>query len=179
MTRILPLFTAASATRAEMKKLITRALVSGGVEQTAASGNAIGAELRPAMLIGLTGSLGAGKTNLTQGIGEGIEIPRTDIVSPTFTICVPHYGRLKLLHLDAYRIKHGSEVDELALDEELADGAVVIVEWVELIEAWLPDRDVLITIEAASERQRKITLDGYSAAGQEVIANVGERFAVT
>ena len=121
------------------------------------------------MLIGLTGSLGAGKTNLTQGIGEGIGARRTDITSPTFTICVPHHGRIKLLHLDAYRIKDGSEVDELALDEELEDGSVVIVEWADLIESLLPEIDVMISIEATSETERRFLFEARTNAGRNLI----------
>ena len=150
-------------------------LISDGVEQTAAIGRTIGEALQRSMLIGLTGGLGAGKTNLTQGIGEGNGTPRADIVSPTFTICVPHDGRLRLLHLDAYRIKHGSEVDELALDEELADGSVVVVEWVELIEDWLPELDVSITIEATSEHQRRLKFVARTDAGKALVGELPKR----
>ena len=152
-----------------MTNLTTKTLVSKSVDQTSIIGKKIGEALLPSMLIGLTGSLGAGKTNLTQGIGEGIGVSRTDITSPTFTICVPHHARVKLLHLDAYRIKDGSEVDELALDEELEDGSVVIVEWVELIESFLPVIDVMISIEATSETERRFMFEARTDAGRKLI----------
>lgn len=148
---------------------LTKILVSNNLDQTSAIGLAIGEALQPSTLIGLVGSLGAGKTNLTQGIGEGIGALRTDVVSPTFTICVPHHGRVKLLHLDAYRIKDGSEVDELALDEELEDGTAVIVEWAELIERYLPEIDVMIRIEVVSESQREFKFEGRTDVGRELI----------
>ena len=152
-----------------MNEPLNKTLISNNLDQTSAIGVAIGQALQPSTLIGLVGSLGAGKTNLTQGIGEGIGALRTDVVSPTFTICVPHHGRIKLLHLDAYRIKDGSEVDELALDEELEDGSAVIVEWAELIERYLPDIDVMITIEVASETQRKLEFEGRTEVGCALI----------
>ena len=152
-----------------MKEVTKKILVSNNLDQTLAIGLAIGEALQPSTLIGLVGSLGAGKTNLTQGIGEAIGALRTDIVSPTFTICVPHKGRIKLLHLDAYRIKDGSEVDELALDEELEEGAAVIVEWAELIERYLPEIDVMIKIEVVSESQRQLEFEGRTEAGRKLL----------
>ena len=152
-----------------MAEATKKTLVSNNLDQTSAIGLAIGEALQPSTLIGLVGSLGAGKTNLTQGVGEAIGALRTDIVSPTFTICVPHKGRIKLLHLDAYRIKDGSEVDELALDEELEEGAAVIVEWAELIERYLPEIDVMITIEVVSETQRKLEFEGRTEAGRKLL----------
>ncbi len=157
------------ATVNQMNEPLKKILVSNSLDQTSAIGVSIGEALQPSTLIGLVGALGAGKTNLTQGIGEAIGALRTDIVSPTFTICVPHRGRIKLLHLDAYRIKDGSEVDELALDEELEDGAAVVVEWAELIERYLPEIDVMIRIEAVSETQRKLEFEGRTEAGRKII----------
>jgi len=152
-----------------MTKPIVKVLVSNSLDHTAVIGVAIGKALQAGTLLGLVGSLGAGKTNLTQGIGEAIGALRTDVVSPTFTICVPHHGRIKLLHLDAYRIKDGSEVDELGLDEELEEGAAVIVEWAELIERYLPEIDVMINIEIVSESQRKLYFEGRTDAGRKLV----------
>lgn len=148
-----------------LKKILT----SNSPGQTAKIGVAIGEALQRSTLLGLVGSLGAGKTNLTQGIGEAIGTLRTDITSPTFTICVPHHGRIKMLHLDAYRIKDGSEVDELGLDEELEDGSVVVVEWAELIERFLPEIDVMITIDATGESQRRFEFEGRTEKGKSLI----------
>lgn len=145
---------------------------SNSAAETTDIGVAIGKSILPGMLIGLVGSLGAGKTNLTQGIGEGIGTPRSNVVSPTFTICVPHHGRLKMLHLDAYRIKDGTEVDELGLDEELEDGSVVIVEWADLIESYLPEMDVVITIEATSQNQRRLQLDARTPTGAALVKSL-------
>lgn len=147
-------------------------LISKSAAETTTIGAAIGRSIVPSTLIGLVGSLGAGKTNLTQGVGEGIGTPPTNVVSPTFTICVPHHGRVKMLHLDAYRIKDGSEVDELALDEELEDGTVVVVEWADLIERYLPEIDLLISIEATNEHQRRLQLDGRTAIGVALIQSL-------
>lgn len=91
-------------------------------------------------LVILTGPLGAGKTTLTRGIGEGLEV-RGRVQSPTFVIARTHpsmVDRAPLVHLDAYRLGGPTEVDDLDLDFE---GAVVVAEWgegmVETGESWL------------------------------------------
>ena len=140
--------------------------------ETALLGNAIGVALEGGTVIGLNGTLGSGKTRLTQAIAIGLGIPTGQVVSPTFTICVPHEGRLSLLHLDAYRIKHPEEVDELGLDEYTDDGAVLIVEWAERIEQYLPPMDVLITIEPAGDTTRLFQMDPKSELGQRLLRSV-------
>src|SRR5581483_5724866 len=78
-------------------------------------------------LVILNGPLGAGKTALVQGIGEGLGV-RGAVVSPTFVIARVHRGPLPLVHVDAYRLGSLDEVDDLDLDVDAAD-AVTVVEW--------------------------------------------------
>lgn len=81
-------------------------------------------------LIILSGDLGAGKTTLTQGIGQGLGI-RGQVASPTFIIAREHpslAGGPALVHVDAYRLGSLDEVDALDLDTSL-DEAVTVVEW--------------------------------------------------
>src|SRR5215468_11216743 len=86
--------------------------------------------LRAGDLVVLTGDLGAGKTTLTQGIGEGLKV-RGPITSPTFVIARVHpslCGGPSLVHVDAYRLAGFAELDDLDLDASLAE-SVTIVEW--------------------------------------------------
>jgi tRNA threonylcarbamoyladenosine biosynthesis protein TsaE len=97
-------------------------------EATRAWGSALAAHVRAGDLIVLTGDLGAGKTTLTRGLGEGLGV-RGAVTSPTFVIARRHPAGdrgVDLLHVDAYRLGTSSEVDDLDLD--LA-GAVTVVEW--------------------------------------------------
>ena len=148
------------------------AVESNSLEDTADLGKRVGDALQPGTLIGLVGTLGTGKTNLTQSIGRAIGIADGNVVSPTFTICVPHRGRLLLLHMDAYRIKQPEEVDELGLDEQLEEGAVVIVEWSDLIERYLRPLDLKIEITAPTEQTRTMKLTSQSAKGDVIVAAV-------
>ncbi|MFD4959496.1 tRNA (adenosine(37)-N6)-threonylcarbamoyltransferase complex ATPase subunit type 1 TsaE [Microbacterium sp. NPDC058389] len=91
-------------------------------------GRRIGGMLRPGDLVVLTGPLGAGKTTLTRGIGEGLNV-RGPIQSPTFVLARTHPsldGGAPLVHVDAYRLGSAAELDDLDIDY---DGSVVVVEW--------------------------------------------------
>jgi tRNA threonylcarbamoyladenosine biosynthesis protein TsaE len=84
--------------------------------------------LRAGDLVMLSGELGAGKTTLTRGLGEGLGV-RGAVTSPTFVIARVHRGgRLPLVHVDAYRLGSVDEVDDLDLDASLAE-SVTVVEW--------------------------------------------------
>ncbi|GLF97613.1 tRNA (adenosine(37)-N6)-threonylcarbamoyltransferase complex ATPase subunit type 1 TsaE [Streptomyces yaizuensis] len=87
--------------------------------------------LRPGDLVMLTGELGAGKTTLTRGLGEGLGV-RGAVTSPTFVIARVHpslTGGPALVHVDAYRLGGGlDEMEDLDLDVSLPE-SVVVVEW--------------------------------------------------
>jgi tRNA threonylcarbamoyladenosine biosynthesis protein TsaE len=134
-------------------------------EETRGLGQELGKRLKPGTVIGLSGTLGAGKTRFTQGIGSGLEIPENSIASPTFTLCVPYRGRLQLLHLDAYRISHASEIDELGLDEWVEDGAVLVVEWYERFSTFFPPLDIQVTFQLIDDSTRKIFIETLSLKG--------------
>ncbi|MDP9805858.1 tRNA threonylcarbamoyladenosine biosynthesis protein TsaE [Trueperella bonasi] len=90
-------------------------------------GRAIGRHAAPGDLVMLNGPLGAGKTTMTQGIADGLEV--TDHVSsPTFVIAHIHPGRIDLVHVDAYRLESIDELDALDLDASLED-SLTVVEW--------------------------------------------------
>ncbi|MFG2295136.1 tRNA (adenosine(37)-N6)-threonylcarbamoyltransferase complex ATPase subunit type 1 TsaE [Streptomyces sp. NPDC048603] len=94
-------------------------------------GRRIAALLRPGDLVLLTGELGAGKTTLTRGLGEGLGV-RGAVTSPTFVIARVHpslSGGPALVHVDAYRLGGGlDEMEDLDLDVSLPE-SVVVVEW--------------------------------------------------
>ena len=114
--------------------------------RTAAEMRALGRRLASRLCAGdvvvLTGPLGAGKTTLTQGIGDGLGV-RGPVTSPTFVIARVHPplgAGPALVHVDAYRLGAAAEVDDLDLDTDL-DSAVTVVEWGQgLVERLAEDR---------------------------------------
>ncbi|WP_281887256.1 tRNA (adenosine(37)-N6)-threonylcarbamoyltransferase complex ATPase subunit type 1 TsaE [Agromyces rhizosphaerae] len=92
------------------------------------AGRELAADLRRGDLVVLTGPLGAGKTTLTRGIGDGLEV-RGPVQSPTFVLARTHpslVGGPPLVHVDAYRLGSAMELDDLDIDFA---GSVVVVEW--------------------------------------------------
>ncbi|MDR0432743.1 MAG: tRNA (adenosine(37)-N6)-threonylcarbamoyltransferase complex ATPase subunit type 1 TsaE, partial [Bifidobacteriaceae bacterium] len=121
------------------------------VAATLELGRQIGRGARAGDLIVLSGELGAGKTTLAQGIGQGLGV-RGPVTSPTFVIARVHptvTDGPDMLHVDAYRLGSADELDALDLDTTMAS-AVTVVEWGEgMAEALSPTR-----IEVRLERQR-------------------------
>lgn len=119
----------------------------------------------------LSGGLGAGKTTLTQGIGEGLKV-RGAITSPTFVIARVHPplgDGPALVHVDAYRLGGFAELDDLDLDTSLAD-SVTVVEWGEgLVEDLSEERlEVLIVNDGASGEERKVKVTGVGSRWSEL-----------
>ncbi len=147
-------------------------------EDTRALGAALGRMLRAGDLLVLTGTLGAGKTTLTQGLGASLEV-RGAVTSPTFVIARVHpstVGGPALVHVDAYRLGGALELDDLDLDASL-EQSVTVVEWGHgLAESLADDRlEVVLDVDVDTE-ERAATVTGIGArwTGQpDVLAGLG------
>lgn len=85
----------------------------------------------------LAGDLGAGKTTFAQGFGKALGIDEP-ITSPTFTLMRDYEGRLRLIHVDVYRLEHLQEIVDLGITELVDEDAVALVEWGDVAEPVLP-----------------------------------------
>ena len=133
--------------------------------ETVMIGRAIGEALRRGDVVLLMGDLGAGKTQLVRGMAVGIESP-VPARSPTFVIVNEYRGRIRLSHCDLYRVSGADEVEELALEERLKDGALAI-EWPERAEGNFPEDALLIQVdfgEGDDDRTFLLTPGGDRAA---------------
>ncbi|SMX64254.1 Threonylcarbamoyl adenosine biosynthesis protein TsaE [Brevibacterium iodinum ATCC 49514] len=100
------------------------------LEQMRTFAAALADHLRAGDLLILTGNLGAGKTTFTQSLGKALDVAGR-ITSPTFVIAREHPSRSggpALVHVDAYRLADGEELEDLDLDSEL-DESITVVEW--------------------------------------------------
>jgi tRNA threonylcarbamoyladenosine biosynthesis protein TsaE len=124
-------------------------------DATERAGHALAGALRPGDVVALSGDLAAGKTTLTRGLLRGLGF-EGDVASPTFPIVIvydPPDVRLPLWHVDLYRIEDPAEIEELALDEALEDGALVI-EWPERLGTalWPGGLSLHLTVEGEGAR---------------------------
>ncbi len=112
---------------------------TASVAETRALAGALAALLRPGDIVVLTGEMGAGKTAFTQGLGVALGVAER-ITSPTFTIAQTYEGEsLRVHHLDVYRLEHLHEALDLGLSEMVDEGAVVVIEWGDVVAPVLPD----------------------------------------
>jgi len=116
-----------------MSSIPTGQFVTRSAEETFDLAYRIGEAINEPAVFLLQGDLGAGKTVFAKGLGAGLDIDPAEVNSPTFTIVNRRDGRMRLYHLDLYRIAGGAnEVYDLGLDEILAEpGTVVVIEWPE------------------------------------------------
>jgi tRNA threonylcarbamoyladenosine biosynthesis protein TsaE len=158
------------------------ALVVADREAMHRLGELLAGVLAPGDLVVLSGSLGAGKTTLTQGIGHGLHV-RGEVTSPTFVIARVHpstTGGPALVHVDAYRLSSLDEVDDLDLDASLED-SVTVVEWGEgKVEGLAEDR-LLVHVERPTGAAGTVPAtagDGDTAEPRTVtVTGVGPRWA--
>ena len=132
--------------------------------------------LRAGDLVILTGPLGAGKTTLVQGLGEGLRV-RGPVTSPTFVIARVHPPLAgsgpSLVHADAYRLGSIAEVDDLDLDADVAS-AVTVVEWGEGLAEGLAEDRLEISIQPdAGGDARTVRLAGHGARWHKALTGCG------
>ena len=146
-------------------------LRSAGPDETRAIGARIARLLQPGDVLLLQGELGAGKTMLTQGIGEGLAVAEP-VKSSSFVLLNEYHGRLTLYHADLFRLTDSLEVADLALEEVAAPGALV-VEWPERAWAELPPEHLLIRIDEGGDTDRVLTLvprgERYESMARELL----------
>ena len=163
-----------------MQRTTTPAVAAGRLrstspEETRAIGRSLGRSALPGTVLALSGELGAGKTQLAKGVAEGVGI--TSVVnSPTFVLMNEHVGRLRLYHIDAYRLGDPEEaVAAGLLDEREVDGLTVI-EWADRLDGWLPiDRLDLELAAGSGPEDREITWRAWGDAHARLAAEALER----
>ena len=133
------------------------------VEDTINFGRELGRLLNAGDVLALQGMLAAGKTQLTKGIAQGLDISEA-VTSPTFTIISEYYGRLPLYHMDVYRLDSPEAFLDLGVEDMLYGYGVCIIEWSEKIITELPDRTILIHIAAEADSSRTITITNWQYA---------------
>ena len=149
-------------------------ILSSSPEDTQQVGRAIGQAAQPGDICLLTGPLGAGKTCLTQGIAQGLEVEGY-VRSPTFVLMTQYRGRLTLNHLDLYRISGAVEAWDLGLDEQLFGDGLSVVEWADRAPELFPPDCLSISLDhAGGEDQRMIKFLDAPARYREVLQRLAD-----
>jgi tRNA threonylcarbamoyladenosine biosynthesis protein TsaE len=137
--------------------------ISHSPAETEALGEGIGRVAQRGLVIALSGELGAGKTQFVKGLARGLGISGR-VHSPTFTL-VNEYGggRLKLFHLDLYRLETVAQILGAGVEEFLSPDGVSVIEWAERIyDLRFAICDLkTMRIEIAGDSERKIIYDDF------------------
>ena len=125
------------------------------LRQTRTLGERLGRRAAPGDVLLLSGTLGSGKTALTQGVARGLDCDEV-ISSPTFTLMKEHLsGRLPLYHFDLYRLDDPEEIWLLGFEEYFGGPGVCVVEWAERApDAWtMPHLWLELAVTGAQARR--------------------------
>jgi tRNA threonylcarbamoyladenosine biosynthesis protein TsaE len=147
--------------------------ISSNEQDTARLGAALADALIPSTVIGLIGTLGAGKTRLVQAVAAALGVPRGQVTSPTFVLINEYRGgRLPVFHFDTYRLKDTDEFIDLGVEEYFDSGGVVFVEWADRVAELLPNERLDIRIEVTGPTTRRITIAGTSPQMEELASRL-------
>ena len=127
-------------------------------DESVSRGKELAAVLKQGDVVSLTGVLGAGKTCLISGIAIGLGIGDNEVKSPSFTLINEYYGKTPLFHFDLYRMKDVSELHNIGWDDYLMREGIVVVEWGERAEEYLPEKRIDIEIKIVAESVRGIKI---------------------
>jgi tRNA threonylcarbamoyladenosine biosynthesis protein TsaE len=141
-------------------------LISNSPEETIALGESWGRAAQTGWVIGLTGDLGAGKTQLVKGIARGLGITAR-VTSPSFALVNEYQaGRLPLFHLDLYRLETIEQILAAGLEEYLVDPrGLTVVEWVE---RWGQNPCAEPGLRLASGRYRQVVIETLGECARRI-----------
>jgi len=147
----------------------TTMITSSSAEETHDVGTMLATCLHANDVIVLTGDLGAGKTQLTQGVALGLGII-DDVVSPTFNILLSYEGgRLPLYHFDLYRLDGPEELEDIDYYATLEADGVSLIEWGDRFPEELPDDYLAIDITSSTAGTRTLHISATGSRSAELL----------
>ncbi len=148
-------------------------ITSRSAEDTYEAGRRTGEALTQGLVLALRGDLGSGKTTFVQGLARGLGVPASYYVtSPTYTIVNEYPGRIRLFHIDLYRLGSPEELEDIGLLELLQPDAVVAIEWPEITVGALPKDHLAVTFRIRKADTRRICLHAYGLQAGSVIGRL-------
>jgi tRNA threonylcarbamoyladenosine biosynthesis protein TsaE len=149
---------------------LRRRIVTRNPAQTRALGRSLGSAAPAGSVIAMVGELGAGKTVLVQGLAEGLEVPaRYTVASPSYTLVNEYPGRLRLFHVDLYRLEDPASFEEIGLFDILAGDGVCAVEWADRLPAGLLEDVLEVRISFLPDDSRRFDLTAYGQKSGDLL----------
>jgi tRNA threonylcarbamoyladenosine biosynthesis protein TsaE len=127
------------------------------VDDTRSLAAALAELVRADDVVLLVGDLGAGKTAFAQGFASGLGVSE-QVTSPTFTLARSYVGRLRMNHLDVYRLEHVNEAEDLGIAEIVDGGGVTLIEWGDVVLSALPADYLEVRLHIVDDDVRDLVL---------------------
>ena len=151
--------------------LIIRAL---NPDETLDFGLRLGRLLQIGDCLCLSGTLGAGKTLLAQGIARGLDVAE-GVTSPTFTVLQVYQGRLPVFHYDLYRLQHPEELRDIGFDEFGGERGVMVIEWADKFSSYMPEEALWIELSFGLDSlERKIVLEPHGIRYESLLKELSQ-----
>ena len=143
-------------------------IITHSPEETQAVGIRLSRCLKRGDAVCLSGTLGAGKTLLVQGIAEGFGIGE-NVTSPTFTIMHVYEGDLPLYHFDLYRLDFPAQLFDIGFDEYVYADGVALIEWADKFPDNMPEECLWLEIKTIGASERQIIIKAAGAHYQDIL----------
>lgn len=152
--------------------------VSPSPEHSLQAGEALGRLLRPGDFLALFGELGSGKTLFVRGVATGLGCAPAEVRSPSFTLVNEYVcgdapagegTRLRLAHIDLYRIRSAEEVPGIGWDEYVGSRYIVAVEWAERASQFLPQDHLRVRLEPRESARRRVCVEATGARSARIL----------
>ncbi len=133
-------------------------------DETERLGRALAGVVGPGDVIGLVGTLGAGKTRLVRALAEALGVAPGAIASPTFVLIHEYEGRMPIYHFDAYRLGGRDDFDALGASDYWSEGdGLCLIEWADLVADRLPVGTWWVRIELSGPTGRVVRVESPEA----------------
>lgn len=145
--------------------------------ETQELGRLLGEAVSGAVVIWLSGELGAGKTCFTQGLARGLAVPPGEpVTSPSYALMNHYRGRLELYHFDLYRLSNPEDLDDLDFDAFVHGDGVTVVEWADRFPG-LEREGLQVQIAHRGEERRMILFRSQDRSCEELLTLLARQWA--
>jgi len=149
-------------------------VLTSTVEETVGLGERLGGLLAAGDVVALVGPLGAGKTWFVKGVASGIGVSDVrQVRSPTFILVSEYEGRLRLYHVDAYRLTSSEELEALGSRDFVFGDGVTVVEWADRVREGLPTDRLTVTFEHVDPTSRRLTFTASGGRARALLERLG------